>query len=226
MYDAHGILMKENIQMTGASFADGTPQDLYFPPDAQKHAGKFKGMAVILEERRKKGDLGVISELELKKKNAECTKFKCTNLNSGTCCMRRMLFNQPNFAAVKSCLEDMCAEFHCAVLFLPKFHCELNPIEMVWGYAKRLYHLNPESSREDVLEKNTLAALDQVPLESMRRFVLRAHRFADAYRQGLDGSQAAWAARKYKGHRLLPPEFRREMEAAGILRGGNPNAGL
>ncbi|KAJ7249595.1 hypothetical protein C8J57DRAFT_1047638 [Mycena rebaudengoi] len=60
----------------------------------------------------------------------------------------------------------------------------------------------------------------------MRRFVIRAHRFADAYRHGLDGAQAAWAARRYKGHRILPPDFRKEMEAAGIRRGGNPNAGL
>ncbi|KAJ6467484.1 hypothetical protein DFH09DRAFT_956164, partial [Mycena vulgaris] len=50
----------------------------------------------------------------------------------------------------------------------------------------------------------------------MRRFVLRAHRFADAYRHGLDGAQAAWAARKYKGHCVLPPEFLADMRAAGI----------
>jgi hypothetical protein len=162
MYDVHGTLIKENIQMTGAFFADGTPQDLYLPPDAQKHTGKFKGMAVILEEHRKKGDLEAISELELKKKNTECTQVH--RLNSGTCCIQCILFNQPHFAAVKSSLKDMCVEFHCTVLFLPKFHCELNPIEMVWGYAKRLYRLNAESSREDMLEKNTLAALDQVPL--------------------------------------------------------------
>ncbi|KAJ7814805.1 hypothetical protein B0H13DRAFT_1604009, partial [Mycena leptocephala] len=37
---------------------------------------------------------------------------------------------------------------------------------------------------------------------------------------GLDGAQAAWAARKYKGHRILPPEFLKEMEAAGIGREG------
>ncbi|KAF8128448.1 hypothetical protein K438DRAFT_1443396, partial [Mycena galopus ATCC 62051] len=66
------------------------------------------------------------------------------------------------------------------------------------------YCLNPELSREDVLERNTLAALDQVPLDSMRRFVLHTHRFADAYRHGLDRPQAAWAARKYKGHCMLP----------------------
>jgi transposase len=226
MYDAHGTLLKEQIRMTGAYFADGSPQELYFPADADKHAGKFKGMELILEERRRKGDLGRLSAQELKKKNAECKSFKCIDQHSGTCFMRRMLFTQPDFAAVKSCLEDTCTEFNVTVLFLPKFHCELNPIEMVWGYAKRVYRMNPESSREDVLERNTLSALDQVPLESMRRFVIRAHRFADAYRQGLDGPQAAWAARKYKGHRVLPPEFKTEMLAAGILRGGNPNAGL
>jgi hypothetical protein len=139
-----------------------------------------------------------------------------------------MLFNQPDFAAVKSCLEDTCAEHHYAVLFLPKFHCELNPIEMIWSYAKQIYRLNPESSREDALERNTLSTLEQVPLESMRRFVLRVHHFADAYRHRLDGSQAAWAARKYKykGHRVLPPDFLKDMVVAGIARGGNPNAGL
>jgi hypothetical protein len=183
-------------------------------------------MEILLEEQQKKGGLSNISETELHKKSAECKSFKCADAHSTTCCMRRMLFNQPDFAAVKSCLEDTCTEHKCTVLFLPKFHCELNPIEMVWGYAKRIYRLNPESSREDALERNTLSALDEVPLESMRRFVLRAHRFSDAYRHGLDGSQAAWAARKYKGHRVLPPEFLRDMAAAGIVRGGNPNAGL
>ncbi|KAF8217495.1 hypothetical protein K438DRAFT_1556270, partial [Mycena galopus ATCC 62051] len=88
------------------------------------------------------------------------------------------------------------------------------------------YCLNPQLSREDVLERNTPAALDQVPLDSMCRFVLRTHRFADAYRHGLDGPQAAWAARKYKRHCMLPPSFKRDMLAAGIMRGGNPNAGL
>ncbi|KAJ7292501.1 hypothetical protein C8J57DRAFT_1210267 [Mycena rebaudengoi] len=34
------------------------------------------------------------------------------------------------------------------------------------------------------------------------------------------------AARKYKGHCVLPPEFLKDMEAAGIKRGGNTNAGL
>ncbi|KAJ7748061.1 hypothetical protein B0H16DRAFT_1319961 [Mycena metata] len=97
---------------------------------------------------------------------------------------------------------------------------------MVWGHAKCIYRLNPESSWEDALERNTLNALDEVPLASMRRFVLHAHRFADAYRHGLDGAQAAWAARKYKGHRMLPPDFLKEMEAAGIKRGGNAHAGL
>lgn len=42
---------------------------------------------------------------------------------------------------------------------------------MCWGYAKRLYRLNPESSREDVLEKNALAALEQVPLEVIQQYV-------------------------------------------------------
>ena len=38
-------------------------------------------------------------------------------------------------------------------------------------------------------------------------------RYIHAYWTGLDDQQAAWAARKYKGHRTLPPEFLKDMAA-------------
>ncbi|KAJ6501132.1 hypothetical protein C8R47DRAFT_1068113 [Mycena vitilis] len=62
-----------------------------------------------------------------------------------------------------------CEAHGIQVLFLPKFHCELNFIDRCWGYAKRVYRLNPQSSLEKALKTNALATLDAVPLESMRR---------------------------------------------------------
>ncbi|KAJ6505357.1 hypothetical protein C8R45DRAFT_1209132 [Mycena sanguinolenta] len=56
---------------------------------------------------------------------------------------------------------------------VPKFHPELNFIEQCWGYAKRIYRMFPESSSEEDLERNMLAALDSVPLASIRRFAMQ-----------------------------------------------------
>ncbi|KAJ6465974.1 hypothetical protein DFH09DRAFT_957012, partial [Mycena vulgaris] len=36
-------------------------------------------------------------------------------------------------------------------------------------------------------------------------FANRSLRFIDTYSTGINGSQAAWFARKYHGHRVLPP---------------------
>lgn len=36
------------------------------------------------------------------------------------------------------------------------------------------------------------------------RFARRSLKFMDAYRKGLNGKWAAWAAKKYHGHRVLP----------------------
>jgi len=39
----------------------------------------------------------------------------------------------------------------------------------------------------------------------------------DAYEQGLNGRQAAWAVRKYQGHRVLPVSIMNDLEKAGVV---------
>jgi len=39
----------------------------------------------------------------------------------------------------------------------------------------------------------------------------------DAYRQGLDGKQAAWANKKYRGHRVLPDSLMKDMDDANMI---------
>ncbi|KAJ7301115.1 hypothetical protein DFH08DRAFT_644114, partial [Mycena albidolilacea] len=73
-----------------------------------------------------------------------------------------------------------------------------------WGFAKRIYRMFPSSSKEEDLERNMNAALDAVPIKTMRKFARRSDRFMDAYRKGLDGIQAVWASKRYRGHRVLP----------------------
>ena len=66
--------------------------------------------------------------------------------------------------------EAICMAHGVLILFLPKFHCELNFIEQCWGHAKSIYRTYPESSHEDRLEDNTVTALESIPLSMMRKF--------------------------------------------------------
>ncbi len=155
--NAEGSHSKVKVRMKDAVF-NGTSQPLYFP-EGHPHSGVFKGMAVILEER------GYSHARNLR---FECPSIKCPP-PAVDCCCRHLLFNQPDFSNVKSCLETKCEACGFQVIFLPKFHCELNPIEQCWGYAKCLYDINPELSWEDALEKNALDAINAIPLPSMHR---------------------------------------------------------
>ena len=155
-----GKVQKVKIPMTNGSFG-GHSQPLYFP-EGHAQAGLFKGMAQILLER------GFVNASKIR---AECPKFKCSP-GITDCCCRRLLYSQPDFEHVPSLLEEAFARRGFQLIFLPKFHCELNFIEQCWGYSKRIYRLNPESSREYDLERYALESLDSVPLETMRRQVL------------------------------------------------------
>ena len=55
---------------------------------------------------------------------------------SDWCCMSRVLSLQSDFKSEKPLIQKYIEERGHKCIFLPKFHCELNPIKMVWGYAK------------------------------------------------------------------------------------------
>jgi hypothetical protein len=38
----------------------------------------------------------------------------------------------------------------------------------------------------------------------------------DAYHHGLNGKQAAWANKKYHGHRVLPDTIMKDLDEAGV----------
>jgi hypothetical protein len=52
------------------------------------------------------------------------------------CCMHRVLTLQDDFANEKPRIQHYLEGRGHVCMFLPKFHCELNPIELLWGYAK------------------------------------------------------------------------------------------
>ncbi|OAX35147.1 hypothetical protein K503DRAFT_697445, partial [Rhizopogon vinicolor AM-OR11-026] len=86
-----------------------------------------------------------------------------------------------------------------------------------WGCAKREYRKFPPSSKESDLERNVIMGLDSVTLESMRKYFIRSQRFMDAYRKGLNGQQAAWAAKCYHGHCVLPDAIMHELDNENII---------
>jgi len=156
--DGNGNVVKEKIRMTDARLPNGAPQPLYFP-EGHERAGWFKGMAQILVER------GYTNAPRLP---AGCKGFKCPS-DKTECCCRRLMFNQPDFTNVESIVETTCRSHGSEVIFLPKFHCELNFIEQCWGFAKRIYRMKPRPTSEDALERSVVDSLKAVPMNSMRR---------------------------------------------------------
>jgi hypothetical protein len=220
--------VEKRVRMADGILPNGQSQSFYFsdrlPRNDPNYAyrGRFKGMKnIILERRRVRGsNLPDPSNLR-----AQCdktfSKLKCSSRRTD-CCLRRILFCQPDFVNAKSKLQVHCEKRGYKVIYLLKYHCELNPIESYWGYAKRVYQELPASSKDADLEWNVIHALDAVPLVSIRRFSVRCLRFMDAYRKGLNGAQAAWAGKKYRGQRMIPTSLLEDMDKENIERSNIP----
>jgi hypothetical protein len=103
------------------------------PQTMTTESGEPKGLQATLEERGY---------------NCSNLKAKCSPVcpfESKNCCMARLLSQQDDFVNQTSMVETLITEAGHECLFLPKFHCELNPIEMVSQLLTQYHHANLNS---------------------------------------------------------------------------------
>jgi len=60
-------------------------------------------------------------------------------LDIPSCCLARILLTYKEFFEQKSATGIFIKEKGHKCVFIPKFYCELNAIEMYWGYLKAGY---------------------------------------------------------------------------------------
>jgi transposase len=196
-----------------------TPQQLNWERETTKGKGSKKRTITILVPKGLKQILAERGCLPIGKLPRGSCSPRCANsliwplkkTNKPPCCLARILANHKDFFEQKSALEELLLARGHKCLFLPKFHCELNPIEMYWAYCKNLYRQVWKTTFPEAREAY-FKALDSCPLDTLRRYCNRALRFIDAYRKGLSVKQAAWCVKKQSGHRTISETIMKEFD--------------
>ena len=125
-----------------------------------------------------------------------------------------LLAKQPDFKEVLPILKTVLRDFNDDKVYLellPICHPEFNFIEMIWGWVKARLRKESDYSRKSL---NTLLPLflDEVPISFFRKAARKSFRYIDAYDKGLTPDQVEFAVKKYRGHRGLPPSWKKEID--------------
>ena len=151
----------------------GRPQSMVL------HDGTAKGLRTILRER---------------------------GINTGTLKaddMRTILANHDDFVNEKTQVEHEVNRRGLQCFFIPKFHCELNPIERVWGQSKRYcraYTNFTIAKLREIIDP----ALDSVNVELIRKYFRKVREYEKAYLEGKKaGKEVEAAVKVYKSHRRV-----------------------
>jgi hypothetical protein len=147
---------------------------MIFPPNYAEFPDQPKGIKAVLVERSS-WVAGLI--MNCKKCEPEAT----------TCCARRILDLQVDFAEQCSLVQGVIEAAGHLCIFLPKFHCELSFIEFFWGAMKRYLRDNCDYTFK-TLQENMPKALAAVKLSTIRKWEHCMIRWMEAYRWCKSGS--------------------------------------
>lgn len=120
------------------------------------------------------------------------------------CCAWYVLSQEADFQEQSEWLAETVREQGCEIIFYPKFHCELNYIEMIWGWIKAYHRKMCTYNYNDL--KNSLPHTVQVllPISTVRKVARHCFRFMDGYRKGLTGPLLDFQVKQYRSHRCIP----------------------
>ena len=97
--------------------------------------------------------------------------------------MQIILANHDDFKNEKNALDTFLEKKGHTALFLPKFHCEFNGIERVWGHSKRTVRAQCDYTLPS-LRTNIPKALDSVSVETIQKYIQRSRHYMFAFLGG------------------------------------------
>jgi transposase len=136
--------------------------DCYFPQMSENY-GKSKGLYEIAKE------LGVVQNNQ---------RVSLPNL-------RDLLRDHPAFKT-KTKLELLADKYNVKIIYLPKFHCEMNPIEGFWAYQKQYVRRHNKQTNFDSFRSVFNQARDATKTTNLNEKLWRRFwRTIQAYKDGL-----------------------------------------
>ncbi len=151
---------------------NGETQEMVLPD------GTPKGMKIVLEER------GVCTNDMISKDMAKKLK---------------------EYNDFKNCKSIICEKIESRghmCIYIPKFHCELNPIERCWCQAKKYTRAYANGSIVR-LRKILPKGLDSVTKEMIMKFFQKSKDYEKAYREGYTTENVDNIVKLYKSHRRV-----------------------
>ena len=120
------------------------------------------------------------------------------------CALLYCLSQEPDFKNQREWLREIIELRNHKIIFFPKFHCELNYIEMIWAWLKAYLRKNCTYNFDDLQTRIPDALENQITISFIRRVARRCYRYMSGYREGLEGPKLDYAMKKYTSHRRVP----------------------
>ena len=126
--------------------------------------------------------------------------------------LRKLMGEQKDFKEQKGRVAELIEKRGHLCLFLPKFHCELNMIEMIWGRSKLFVRENTDGSSTRLIYGNNQFSegliwlsyrQNNLPTALICKYARKVREFMHMYRLGVDAHHLRAARKKYKSHRVV-----------------------